>query len=383
MRRHARVSSVSARSILRLISLGVSVFALASCAVGDGASEGERIGRTQPAVGNGEFDTTDRFKNVAALVNINTSTTFCGGFLASRRFAVSASHCFIPTNKNPGPMNDTRGAPLQVVFAPDPDVVPANDPRRVPHTTTVSGAVKTQLNTFVDRGDNERARDVAIIRLDRPVTADIAVPVRPAGLTVPGCPHDFQGTLVGYGPRSLIGAQGVFERRNFATSDGWTIQTHDNGWQTYTNDGEIAASLVDYKGSLEGDSGSPLFFETFDRVCGVVSGHFPVLKFAFLPLPGFYLFERSSTPALDGSDNVQFLSDNLLDKFGRVIGEREGPDTDGDNVADVEDNCPSVPNRARRIATAMVLATFATTAPPHRTATNATLISRRRRRSSA
>ena len=54
MRRHARVSSVSARSILRLISLGVSVFALASCAVGDGASEGERIGRTQQAVGNGE-----------------------------------------------------------------------------------------------------------------------------------------------------------------------------------------------------------------------------------------------------------------------------------------------------------------------------------------
>lgn len=64
MRRHARVSSVSARSMLRLIGLGGSVFALASRAVGDAASDREQVGRTRHAVDDRRSQRQARFPRI-------------------------------------------------------------------------------------------------------------------------------------------------------------------------------------------------------------------------------------------------------------------------------------------------------------------------------
>jgi hypothetical protein len=68
-----------------------------------------------------------------------------------------------------------------VVFAVDPITVDRKDSRRVPHTFAVSGPVRTHLNRY-DGSNSHRARDVAVIRLDRPVPADVALPTRPAGI---------------------------------------------------------------------------------------------------------------------------------------------------------------------------------------------------------
>jgi hypothetical protein len=110
----------------------------------------------------------------------------------------------------------------------------------------------------------------------------------------------------------------------------------------FVNDFRMLTYAFAYKGSLSGDSGGPLFqWPRSDRVCAVVSGRDPVLK---VTLGGLEPFIRNKTAALDAPDNLRFLSDILLDKHGRIIGERTGPDSDGDGVPDVEDNCPSVPN---------------------------------------
>lgn len=313
--------------------------ALGGCALSDESIE--KRGTIKQAVGNGTYDLENRFRNVVGITAPGAfRDPFCTGFLASRRYVVSAAHCFL----NP----DTRTGSFDVVFSPEPVTINQGDVRRIPHTQTQTwGGVATAINAIDDnsQSENDRARDVAVLALNRPVDPAIASPVRPAGIIVPSCDSGFQGTNVGYGATTFaeIDAIGITDIRNSATSDGWTRETYDNGWQAFTRDWELLAAPIDYKGGLPGDSGGPLFDESFNRVCGVASGHWIVPKITLIP-PGVIAVVRNYRAALDSSDNVAFLKDILLDKFGRVIGERGTVDTDGDLVPDIEDNCPNAPN---------------------------------------
>ncbi len=161
---------------------------------------------------------------------------------------------------------------------------------------------------------------------------EIAATLRPAGITVPRCPNQFDnGTLVGYGNRSLLEADGTAASRNFASSDGWDREPQTGGGETFENEW----AFVDYRGSLKGDSGGPLIFA--GAACGVSSVY-----------TNFGLVAVHKSAALDSFENNAFLSGILLDKFGAVIGERPGPDTDGDGVSDADDNCKLVPNPDQR-----------------------------------
>lgn len=294
------------------------------------------VSLTRQAVGGGEDDSANIFAHSAQLLGTD-DVPFCSGFLASRRFVVSATHCFIRANTSP----QRKEADLKAIFATYANTVTSDDPRRVDHTRAVSGDVFTRINSFDVARNNDRARDVAVIRLDTRVPSTVVPsPLRPAGLVDDGCWPDFNdGVVVGFGHREFdFVAQGIFDVRNYSVSDGWTRRTHDFG-QTYAN----VFNILAYEGTLPGDSGGPLLDHRRDRACGVNSAHAANFDLLF-PWRAI----ESVHAALDSADNVAFLRDILMDKRGYFIGERPGPDGDGDGVADVEDNCPNVPNEDQR-----------------------------------
>src|SRR5262249_46596188 len=131
-------------------------------------------------------------------------TGLCTASLATRRFAVSAGHCFRSASL------DATAQAAVLTFAYDPGLVPADDPRSIAHTPEASGSIFTLNNKALDvDNQSEIARDVAVMRLDLRVAASIATPLRPGGITVPTCASHFDGgTLVGYGGRNLREAEG-------------------------------------------------------------------------------------------------------------------------------------------------------------------------------
>jgi hypothetical protein len=229
------------------------------------------------------------------------------------------------------------------VFATSPFIVEPDDPRFVFHKyRSLNDTIRARIPAaqFNSASHRDIARDVAAIRLDTHVPRSVVVaPVRPAGLNTPPCASEFDGgTVVGFGFRSLTVASGTFGIRNFATSNGWERDINGDGSQSLFND----FSALSYDGTLGGDSGGPLFDSSNNRVCGVNSSN--QTKGGF---PGLVL-QRSLHAALDAGDNMAFLRDILMDKNGNFIGELPGPDQDGDDVSDAEDNCPNIANPDQR-----------------------------------
>jgi hypothetical protein len=95
---------------------------------------------------------------------------------------------------------------------------------------------------------------------------------------------------------------------------------------------------IGYLGAEPGDSGGGLITNQADKLCGVISRG----EVFFLdPFPSL----KSDEAAVDSPENVQFLTDIIVDKFGHFIGEcANGQDFDGDGFPDNCDNCPTVPN---------------------------------------
>jgi Thrombospondin type 3 repeat len=175
------------------------------------------------------------------------------------------------------------------------------------------------------------------------VPPSVAATIRPAGLTaagisVPSCPNTFQrGTLVGYGSRddSPLANPENTTSRNWATSSNWDRERIAGGAELFVNDFVYTAT---YNGGWPGDSGGPLLRVGFGQsiVCGVHSGRsYP------------FGFVESKSAALDSWTASTFLA-NILVQKGEIIGERPGPDTDGDGVSDAEDNCKTIPNPDQR-----------------------------------
>ena len=307
---HDVVSSgrVSAsRGVGRTALVGL-VAACISCGA-DGPTATEHTGRSVHAVGDGTEDTANGFSGVARL---GTGTGTCTAVLATKRFVVTAGHCFA------GPITDLNAS---LTFAYDPSTVPAQDPRRVMHTRAASGPVQARRTEIDGGNDGHRAQDVAVVRLDTLVPPSVATPIRPAGLTapsnslsVPGCGNTFQrGTLVGYGPRE-DGASNP-GTRNFSVTSDWDRERIAGAGEIFVNEFFFTDT---YRGGLSGDSGGPLLRVGFDQtvVCGVHSGR---------NSDPFYTTSKSA--ALDSGLTNAFLQNILVNKFGAIIGEQPGFDT--------------------------------------------------------
>lgn len=328
----------SARGSVTVAGLIAVVAMSAPACVADRPLDGaEHTSTSRQAVGTGATDDADEFPYAPALLdqgpNGEPTTLFCTSFLATRRFIVTAAHCI--NNRGTG---DPRKS-LDAVFATHATLIDQPDDRIFSHTYNGTNAILRNITTRVNSVSTaDQARDVAVIRTDLHVSSPFA-PIRPAGLMTPRCAGEFDnGTVVGFGDRSLTAATGIFDIRNSATSDGW--ERHDNGDGTGTifND----SNPFSYAGTLEGDSGGPLMDGARKSVCGVNSvtqtrGTFPRL-----------VVQRSIHAALDSDDNIAFLRDILMDKDGFFIDERPGPDDDGDGVSNADDNCPNIANPNQR-----------------------------------
>ena len=322
-------SFVPFRSLLVLVVIGAS-----ACAADAPRGESERLSVSRQAVGHGSTDAAEAFPYVGDIRNGGpASSGFCSSFLASRRFVVTAAHCFIPSESGLGPV-----ANVDVAFAAAELTVDPGDPRVVSHTNAASGAIFRNVDHFDSGNTYDQARDVAVIRTDTRV--GVVPPIRPAGLTTPRCATEFDsGTVIGFGLRVAgFQANGVFDVRNFATSDGWERDFNADGTQTIFND----FNPFGYDGTRKGDSGGPLIDGTNEHVCGVnsvmaVRATFPRL-----------VVDRSIHAALDTDDNIAFLRDILMDKDGFFISERPGADQDGDGASDSDDNCPNIANPDQR-----------------------------------
>ena len=313
--RHARFAAQISRAALVAL-----VTASCSSEPSINIRGGEPVSSTRQAVGNGDIDSRNDFSFVGGVRQPGAAGSFCTGFLATRRYVVSASHCF---------EENRDGLNLDVVFTVDEANTPDNDPHVLHHTVAASGPALRHWQYNVNAGsNNDVAHDVGVFRLDTRVVPGLVDPVRPAGFMGAPCASDFDnGTVVGYGP--INSANGITNFRNSSTSAGWFRFSNPDGSSLFEND----FFALDYDGTLPGDSGGPLLDGLQDRVCGVNS----VKRNRFLDTDSYHA-------ALDSADNQAFLRDILLDKFGNIIGELPGPDQDQDGVADSEDNCPNVAN---------------------------------------
>lgn len=301
------------------------IFAAAFATSCVGGQDPDAVGRTQQPVGSGIVDSTNVMAFVGALYD--GSGLFCSGFLATRRYVVSANHCLDGARQS---------SDLRVVFAPSAIGVGDSDPRLIVHSLAASGPAFLRTPQIEETHASDWGRDVAVLRLDTRVPPSVApFAVRPAGLTTPGCASEFNGLVAGYGPResNFFGAGGVDEQRSFARSGGWHRRTHGAGTQTFAND----FFPLDFSGPHPSDSGGPLFdTAALDRVCGVAFGNNAGFD---LLLGGVTV--RSQYAALDHPDNVAFLRDIIMDKRGNFIGEVPPVnDPDNDAVDSSEDNCP-------------------------------------------
>lgn len=109
--------ALSSYSCLRLAVAVSSTIMVPACA-GDQEPRGESLGSTSQAVGNGEHDDANRFGNVGAMTPPGAlQPPVCTAFLASRRFAISAAHCFLPYYDELKPLaGDRREANWDVVL---------------------------------------------------------------------------------------------------------------------------------------------------------------------------------------------------------------------------------------------------------------------------
>lgn len=318
--------------VARLLAL----LALAACAANAPAEPTEHTATSRQAVSNGTTDDANDFPHTAALFGVDqpgepVGNEFCSSFLATRRYLVSASHCF--ESRPPE-------VAIDAVFATFAATVSLGDPRLVTHRYNGSNPILRHLTVPLDE-DNEqdRAKDVAVIRLDTRVPPSVANPIRPAGLTTPRCGHTFDsGTIVGFGPRVLAScgfifcgpASGLVNIRNFTTSDGWERDINSDGSASLFNE----FFRLSYDGLVKGDSGGPLFDGANDRVCGVASN----VHVGPVHISSYFA-------ALDTDTNIGWLADILMNKERTFfIGERPGPDKDNDGVTDVDDNCPNIAN---------------------------------------
>lgn len=301
----------------------------------------ERTAAASAAVVGGYIDHENRYGFVGkyGFAVSATQSTLCSGILITPAWVLSARHCIMEHDGDPA---DFRNRDTDVEFPPN----------SVQHTLKDSGPILVREAAQNNIWSNDSvSKDLALIPLDKLVDRSVATPIH-----VPGVGPDlsekcsqivdlsgFSATLVGFG--------GASKERNYRASEGWALKTADPG-NVYQNAWFVAQYGLADGSSEGGDSGGALLRNDV-KLCGVTSGHLPGVLWhgtcpACYPEPVFY----SMTVAVDSSDAVGWISSNIVDLEGRLMGEcleeevdpladpaRKYRDSDEDLLPDACDPC--------------------------------------------
>ncbi len=330
---------------------------LAVAAVGGAAcssTSGEATGSQAAAVAQGAQDTGETYKFVGGLQKSPGGSPICSAFLVSPTYAITANHCITNNPSLPSGLAGTQVTSLRISFAYDPtSVTSTSDLRLATHTYPSSGAVQVRFLDIQGPNGNDAAHDVAVIKLDTPVSQLAVTPVAIGGIgNTPQCESSIQDAyLVGYGGTNLIGD----------TTSGFRTFSFTHDWDRHTADPTFSDCLsgppdydpgnftfvdswgpggLGYSGALKGDSGGALLQSLNGglQVCGVTS--------RYGAEPCHFLDVFSESAGTDSGENAAFIGNIILDSQKRLKGYCYGPavDQDNDGVYDSCDNCPNVYN---------------------------------------
>lgn len=317
----------SVRSHPRLRYCRASAAALVAT-LGCAADEQPRDAGEHPRIRHGWDDVATPQSNASVRLT-NAADALCTGTLITPTRVLTANHCLTAGEDGKpglwGPPETT--SPYGTKWA----VAKGSKPISIgvglytsEHPTHTATAIRGWLRDTVSWTPELMGRDIAVLELDRrmPIgTGPGLWNIVPVHAWEPGmtCPDEFSGRYTGWGRLDKPGERAT------------TRQAYESDIDCEDSLCETSFLFDDYRGTLRGDSGGPLFNKTSPPlVCGVASGASEY---------------HSYWAQTDAPDNHDFIYDTAWSsKSGTWEGECGGADPDGDLVGADCDNCPDVFN---------------------------------------